>query len=189
MRKLNQIAILVLMLVPAWGYAQYTLDASSSSLVVEGTSTLHDWEIEAEGMKGTASIDASGKLETVKSLSFTVVVDGLKSHKSGMDKNTYKALNEEKYPNITYTLTKVNGITDAGGGKYKVSTTGNLSIAGTTKSVNMDVVATVSGTSVKFEGNYPMKMTQFDIEPPTAMLGSIKTGDEVTVKYTVNYKK
>jgi len=190
MKKLNQfIIILGMVLIPAGIYAQYSLQGGSSSLSIDGTSTLHDWTITAEGMKGSADIDLSSGLSGISDLNFSVVVEGLKSGKGGMDKNTYKALNEDKYPNITYSLQKVNSIKPAGSNTYTLATTGMLDIAGTKKPVNMNVTATVSGGTVKFEGSYPMKMTDFNIEPPTAMFGTIKTGDEITVKYTVNYKK
>ena len=190
MKKLNQfIIILGISLLPAGVFAQYELQTSSSKVEIDGTSTLHDWTITAEEMNGKASIETGNGLEGIKSLSFTVVVDGLKSGKGGMDKNTYNALNEDDYPNISYVLTKVNSINSTGSNTYKVSTTGTLDIAGTKKSINMDVTATVSGTTVKFEGEYPMKMTTFNVEPPTAMLGTIKTGDEVNIRFTVNYKK
>ncbi|MEJ2004990.1 MAG: YceI family protein [Cyclobacteriaceae bacterium] len=190
MKNLKQlILICAIGLLPAGVYAQYALQANSSKLSIDGTSTLHDWTITAEGMNGSASLDMGSGLEGISNLEFAVIVDELNSGKGAMDKNTYEALKESKYPNISYELTKVNSINDMGGNKYKLSTTGNLSIAGTKKAINMDVTATVSGSTVKFEGSYPMKMTDFNIEPPTAMFGTIKTGDEITIKYTVNYSK
>lgn len=185
---MKSIGILALLIVPLISWGQYTLDQASSSLVVAGTSTLHDWEIDAESIKGTASIDPAN-LDKLSNLKFTVIVEELESGKGAMNKNTYEALEEKDHPEITYTLTKVNNVTPAGSGKYKLSTTGNLSIAGTTKPVNMEVVATTSGSGVVFTGEYPMKMTTFNVDPPTAVFGTIKTGDEITIKFTVNYKK
>ena len=190
MKKLKLTFVIIGMsMLPAVLFAQYQLKPGSSSLSVDGTSTLHDWTITAEEMNGKASLKMGNSLEGIESLNFTVVVDELKSGKGAMDKNTYAALNEDKFPNISYVLTKVNGVDALGSNKYKLSTTGTLEIAGTKKTINMDVTATVSGNSVKFDGSYPMKMTDFNIEPPTAMFGTIKTGDEITIKYTVDYTK
>ena len=34
-------------------------------------------------------------------------------------------------------------------------------------------------------GAYPMKMTDFGIEPPTALLGTMTTGDDVTINFNL----
>ncbi len=182
------IGIFTLVLVPVLTWGQYKVDASSSELMIEGTSSLHDWEIEAEEIKGTARLDPAD-LEKLSDLKFSVVVKELKSGKGAMDKNTYEALKQEKHPEVTYTLTKINKITPAGSGTYKLSTSGNLTIAGTTRPVNMEVTARTSGSGVAFSGEYPLKMTTYNVDPPTAVFGTIKTGDEVTIKFNVNYKK
>jgi len=35
-------------------------------------------------------------------------------------------------------------------------------------------------------GSYKFKMSSFGIDPPRAMLGTIRTGDEVTIKFKIN---
>jgi len=165
---------------------KYTLNKQSSSLEVLGTSTLHDWEIEAEEMDGTAAISLENGLD-VSDLTFKVVVKSLKSGKSGMDKNTWSALEYKDHPNISYKLTNVEGVTSAGS-TYKLSTTGKLTIAGTSKTVKIPVEAKVNSGQVNFNGEIDFKMTDFEVDPPTALMGTIKTGDEITIKFNVNYK-
>lgn len=190
MKNLKKLfGIYVLIALPILAFGQFTLDAESSSLVISGTSSLHDWEIDAEEIKGSATINSTAQLKEIPKLSFTVTVEELESGKGAMNKNTYEALKEDKFPEVTYVLRKVNKIASAGNGSYTLSTTGDLTVAGTTKSITMDVKAIVKGSSVTFTGEYPMKMTMFNVDPPTAMFGTIKTGDEVTIKFNVNYKK
>ena len=38
-------------------------------------------------------------------------------------------------------------------------------------------------------GSYIMKMTDFGVDPPTAVFGTIKTGDEITIDYNLQLKK
>jgi len=38
-------------------------------------------------------------------------------------------------------------------------------------------------------GNEPMKMTDFGIEPPSALFGQIQTKDEIVVVFTLVYKQ
>ena len=165
----------------------YKLDPSNSTLLVEGTSTLHDWEENAEKLSGSAQmIVEANKLVEIKQLTFKVDVEGLKSEHSGMDTNTYNALNSKKYPEITYELTKINS-TKPGEKGIVLSTTGQLTIAGSTKNINMDVE--VMEGSVVFAGETTFKMSEYGVEPPTALMGTIKTGDELTIKFKVKYVK
>lgn len=167
---------------------EYTLQKSSSSLKVEGTSTLHDWELEAEELTGNASIVLKeGVVETINKLNFDVKVESLKSHKSGMDKNTYKALKSDQHPKISYLFTRVISITDTKDGQL-IKTGGKLTIAGMTKSTYLDVVAKTAG-GISFEGSTTFKMSDYGVEPPIALMGTIKTGDEVTIKFNVEYAK
>jgi hypothetical protein len=39
---------------------------------------------------------------------------------------------------------------------------------------------------MQISGSKKLKMTEFDMVPPTALMGTIKTGDEVTVTFNLN---
>jgi hypothetical protein len=39
-----------------------------------------------------------------------------------------------------------------------------------------------------FEGSLPLKMSDYNMKAPTAMLGVMKVGDQVTVKYNVTFE-
>jgi hypothetical protein len=43
----------------------------------------------------------------------------------------------------------------------------------------------ISGNRIQIKGSKKVKMTDFNISPPTAMLGTLKTGDEVTISFTL----
>src|SRR6056300_1104249 len=75
---------------------EFKLSNHESELTVFGTSSLHDWHITTEQQSGNIKfVDVeSGKIE---SLSLSVVAESLKSGKSSMDKNTYKALETDDY--------------------------------------------------------------------------------------------
>lgn len=168
----------------------FSLNNGASNLKVEGTSNLHDWEITAKEMQGNlkAQIE-NGQLVEINQLDFSVVAESLKSGKGGMDKNTYKALNTDKYKTINYELLKVNNLDCTSKTECKVTTTGYLTIAGTKKQVELVFDAKVTGDKVVLTGNKKIKMTDFKVDPPTAMFGTITTGDEVNVKFQAAYTK
>ncbi|MCO6493339.1 MAG: YceI family protein [Phaeodactylibacter sp.] len=152
---------------------------------VSGTSSLHDWESEATKVSADASLDLSGaQLEGINSLKVTVAAKGIVSPKGKiMDNKTYDALKADKYPNITFRLDKatVNG--------SAVQATGKLTIAGKTQTVSLNATSRMdSAGNITFSGSKAIKMTDYGMDPPTALMGTIKTGDEVTIKYELTLK-
>lgn len=168
----------------------FKLNEKASNLQVDGTSNLHDWTIEAKNMAGMLTVNIEdGKIIDVEELEFVVGAESLKSGKSGMDKNTYKALDTDKHSRITYNLTKVKDIDCAPNGKCKIQTQGYLNISGSKKLIDITFEAAVSGSNVILGGQTPIVMTEYGIDPPTAMFGTITTGDKVVVKFKSVFSK
>lgn len=168
---------------------QANLAVSESKLVVEGTSNIHDWTLEANEMKGTLNYTISDQqLSGIDKLELKVQVTGLKSGKNGLDKNAYKALESDDYADITYTLSKVESIRMQGDNEYKVLTKGYLNIKGSKKQVELSFDIQIKQGKVKIKGSKTLNMTAFGVEPPTALLGTIKTAEEVEILFDVVYK-
>jgi Uncharacterized conserved protein len=179
-------------LVPLTLAAQnFKLNNGEGKVSVTGTSTLHDWEEVAEQKSGTLVLDASGDLPTVSTLKFAVEAESLKSGHDGMDKNTYKALDTDKHKQISFQMLEVKSISPVVSASkgYKVVTMGNLTIAGKTNKVELAFNLTLNGDKVELVGKKAFKMTDFGVEPPKALLGTIKTGDEIEVHYNTIWTK
>ena len=166
----------------------FKLDNGQSRITVTGTSSLHDWEELAEQKSGAIALDLSGETPSIKSLVLVVEAESLKSGKSAMDKNTYKALNTDKYKQIAYTLERVKSISANGSG-HSVVAVGQLTISGKTNTIEIDLDLSVSGDIVSLKGSKPLKFTDFALEPPKALMGTIKTGDEIMVHFDTVWKK
>ncbi|WP_067032812.1 YceI family protein [Allomuricauda sp. CP2A] len=168
----------------------YTLNNSESEVTVTGTSTLHDWEEIAEQKSGSIALDNGGELPKISTLKFAVEAESLKSGKGAMDKNTYKALDTKKYNQIVFEMKNVKSVSPvtSASNKYKVVATGNLTISGTTNTVDLPFNLIINGDKVLLEGKKPLKMTDYNIEPPKALLGTITTGDEIEVHYNTVWK-
>lgn len=161
---------------------------AESKLKVLGTSNLHDWEIDAKAMSGksTMTIEA-GNLKAIKNLDFAVEVEQLKSGKNGMDNNTFKALNSKTYKTINYKLVSVTKITETSDGNFTVETQGDLIISGVSKRINQTFTVKIIGKKAIFSGKTKIDMTVYGVKPPTALMGTIKTGKDVTVDFKVTY--
>uniref|UniRef100_UPI003511425B YceI family protein n=2 Tax=Xanthomarina TaxID=1868329 RepID=UPI003511425B len=165
---------------------EYNLSNSDSELKVYGTSNVHDWEINANEQSGVIDLIYSNELE-INKLKIVIPAESLKSGKGGMDKNTYKALKTDKYKNITFSLTEIKSSTRLGDQKYKVKALGNLTISGVTKNVSIDFNLDINSNTIHIVGEKSIKMTDFNVEPPTALFGSITTGDEITIKFKTKF--
>jgi polyisoprenoid-binding protein YceI len=160
---------------------------------LSGTSTLHNWTMNAQNTTGEAQFGFKGtsesQLSTLKSLTFSLIVEDLKSGEKGLDKNAYKALKTDQYKDIDYKLTSAT-IMPEKDGKYLIKTQGKLTIAGVTREIAMDVFAVVNKDgSITCTGSDKLKMTDYQVKPPKFMLGAMKTGDDITLNYTLVYKK
>lgn len=166
----------------------YKLQTSNSKLSVEGTSTVHDWEIEANNFEAETSLKLNDDVVSeISNIAFTAPVDGLKSGKRIMDNKTHDALKEKKFPQITFSFKK-DGNVDFSGKTANVP--GELTIAGKTKEVQLSVDFDVE-TSSRFlvSGTVPLKMSDFGIDPPTAVMGTVKTDDEVVVSFNLEFQR
>jgi len=72
-----------------------------------------------------------------------------------------------------------------------ISAKGKLTIAGVSKDIWIAGITTVnpSDMSVQTTGSAKIKMSEFNVEPPSFMFGAMKTGDEIIVKFSLTLKK
>jgi polyisoprenoid-binding protein YceI len=173
----------IAMLIIVTAQAQdFVLKAAKAS--IQGTSSLHDWEstISQLDCKITFAIE-NNVLKTIKSAEVSIPVVGIKSTKGKMmDNKTYDAFLYEKNPTITFLLV-TSQLRPEGPGQA-LDASGYLTIAGTMKSVKLSGLAKVLPSGdVQLTLTKKIKMTDFKMEPPTAIMGTITVGDEVTLNF------
>lgn len=162
-------------------HAQETFTLKTVKASIKGTSSLHDWESEMTKVEFKGSLLKEGNVvKTIPTAEVKVLVEGIKSTKGKiMDNKTKDAFKYEKNPYITFVLTNAVVKTDG-----SVDATGNLTMAGATKAVKLVAKTKVLTTGdVQLTLSYKLKMTEYKMEQPTAMMGTITVGDEVTVLF------
>lgn len=183
------IAVSFVLLMVSWmGVVRFTNRAHQ--MTISGTSNIHDWSTNVESIKIQAEMElVNGFVSSVGTVAMSARVSSIKSDKGTiMDNKTKEALKGDKHPVIRYDLKQV----DIQERKDKVSllkTEGTLHIAGVTRPIKMDVFARqLPNNEVEVWGSHKINLNDYGMKAPTALMGSIKTGDEVTVAYSVILK-
>ena len=170
------------------GQTKYAI--SSSKIEVEGTSTLHNWTMTSDKSKCNASFNFNGNnIVSLTFLEFTVPVESLKSENKGLDKNAYKALKSSTYPEINFTSSnaKISKSADA----FSITLNGKLTISGVTKDVIVMALAKFNSNdkTISTTGSFKIKMSEYKVQRPSVMFGTIKASDEVVVKFNIKLAK
>ncbi|GGE33661.1 YceI family protein [Psychroflexus planctonicus] len=186
--RLHQIWIFIFLVASGFTLqAQEKFTISNHKILIEGTSNIHDWEMDVEKVNGFIEMKTENDEITISNMSLTIPVKSMKSGKGKMDSNTYEALKEKKNPNITFSFLETTKVEKTGNSTYKIDIKGKLTIAGNTQSVVIPIVIDTQKTNLT--ASYNLNMTDFGVDPPTAVFGTIKTGDAVSLNFNLNYTK
>ncbi len=163
----------------------YVAGPDSGRATVTGTSTLHDWKMTSKVIGGWVVVSSGQPKTELTTVDLSIEARSLKSTEgSGMDKNAYSALKSDKYPVIHYRLRQAQ-TDDPGqtsGGARRIDATGELTIAGVRRDIALQLLMEPQPNGqLLISTQTQLKMSDFGIKPPTAMLGMIKAGDQVTV--------
>ena len=193
-RYLTSLALSALFAIASSAYAQsvrLTVGADSK-LWVEGGSNLHDWSCKASSMDAAIEVDeaflktTAAPLTLLRKVQVKVPVRNLKCGSGKMESNLYKALKADDAPDISYIMASFDVVPGAASDSFTVKAVGALTVAGTEKTVNMDVAASrLADGSIRAEGALPLLMTDFGVKPPTALLGTLRTDNKITVKFSL----
>lgn len=160
------------------------LNPKTFSMTIYGTTNVHDFESKVTQASGTLVVDNA----KAQSLVVEIPVKGIKSKEKLMDTKTYEAFNAEKNPTITFKLTDASAL-QVNGSDISVTAVGNLTINGVTKKVSLKSTGKIVKPGVyEFKGSFALKMTDYKMSPPTAMMGMMKVGDAITLKYNVTFE-
>jgi polyisoprenoid-binding protein YceI len=133
----------------------------------------------------TANKDAA-VLKSITGANFKCRADALLSDNSIMDSKAHEALRAASYPEISFSNTACDRLTSSAG-NISGYITGDLSLAGKSKRIRIPFQGSLTNQTFIIEGSHDIRMSDFGIKPPTAMLGALKTGDEITIKFRLVY--
>ena len=117
-------------------------------------------------VSGTMTIDGTKLTAT----NITADMTQLTTNNSRRDGPARQALGTSQFPSATFVLTSPIDLGDAAstGAKTQVTATGDLTVHGVTKSVEIPLEAQLTGDTVVVVGSLPVTFSDFGITAPTA---------------------
>lgn len=159
-----------------------------SRLWVEGTSNKKkNWRAVAPEMTGSVSlVDKADAPPDLLSGSLTIsaekITGDVATGKFIMNRLIHEALKVKEHPQITYTLDSAAVVAD--GEPFALHTTGTLTLAGVSRSIEMTLTGERSEDGgLHVTGSYALTMTDYGIKPPSIRTLGYHVGKDVDVHF------
>jgi hypothetical protein len=157
-------------------------------MTIEGRSNWQSWSLEVKevGIQADLKITEKGFISLVGPVVLMANAAHISAPKpSLMDRNVVRALKADKHPNISFNLLQID-TRDLQHGVTLLKTKGMLNIAGVGKEIEMEVFArALPNTDVEIWGMKDLDMRDFDISPPTAFFGIIRSQGRVKINFDI----
>lgn len=192
---LNQIRptvlALCLLLTPVFVFAQQQAYVfHSGEIVVSGYTNNYNWKMKTDSAECKADIILLNRqMKAINSLSFSVPVNKLTSPNTYMDRIAHRTLKSYPFDKIYFHYVKSDISPWDDKDQYLIKASGNLTIAGVTQAIRMDLIATViSDGTITFAGNHKLKLSTYQVTPKKSWMGTLQTSDEVSVNFVIGVK-
>jgi polyisoprenoid-binding protein YceI len=176
----------------------YTLDASRSKFMANASPSGLLW------FKGhthhLAAGDFSGRVEltpqSITPASLRLVVKAASLHETGADftDQQKQIINKElhdivfhpdQYPDIVFQSTNVTAKPATSGGGYDVKLTGDLTLNGTTRRIEIPATVTLNGDEMRAVGKFGIDRDDFKVKATSAAHGTVRVSDHVKFEFDI----
>jgi hypothetical protein len=160
---------------------------TGSRLWLEGDSNLHAWSCDAKGVVPELRLERPAPTDPpvrIERASLQISVPLIECGNGKMNENLRKALKAEEHEHISFEVTGAEFIDTGTRGELEVLAKGKLTVAGTSRDLQFQVSGTDTGNgALRLTGRLTILMTDYGVQPPTAMLGLLKTKNEVLIRF------
>jgi polyisoprenoid-binding protein YceI len=99
-----------------------------------------------------------------------------------------KVLETDKYPEIVFDVSGVT-VNKTDGGQSNVMLNGQLTLHGVTRPQRVPATLAVTGDMLRAFGEFPLRQTDYNIKPVSAVGGGLKVKDEVKFTFDIVARK
>jgi hypothetical protein len=183
---------------------------AASAVVLEGSSNVTDWRcrgtsIDARMLVATSPDHINEVIDRVEDgnigvwmsnpsqgsfpaprFDLTVPVATFRCGNRVMESDMRRALKADTHPAVQFSFRQLRGGIqhDIDTGLYHAAIVGDLTLAGVTRTIDLTVSAQrLSRTSFRIRAFLPLRMTDFDVTPPSALFGAIRARNNLTVHF------
>lgn len=167
--------IILLLFIPGILSAQKRLESNQkdSFIQYEMSHPMHDWTAESKSSKAVILLDENS--EKITAVAVSVPVKSFDSKNANRDSHAFEVLEILKFPNISFTA---NNIEDHGN---KIIAKGNLNFHGIAKPLEITAQKSISGKTIKVEGEFAINIKDYEVSPPSLM--GIKTKEHIKINF------
>jgi polyisoprenoid-binding protein YceI len=169
---------------------QQTFVYHSGEIEVSGFTNNYNWKMKTDSVECKALITLQNRqLKAINNLNFTVPVQKLSSPNTYMDRIAHRTLKSYPFDKIYFKYVKSEVQPWKDKDQYLVKASGNLTIAGVTQAIKMDLIATViNDGTIAFSGTHQLKLSTYQVVPKKTLMGTLNTSDDVTVTFVIGVK-
>jgi hypothetical protein len=167
---------------------RYSIE-QGSQLSIQGTTNVNSFECFSKQAFNQQAVQLAIDPVT-KAVSFDravlhIKVKELDCDNSKMNADLCDALNYERFPNITIKLHDAKLVSGSISSEWsEIIVNATLKITDQERRVELRAKGKiVDGGRYRFVANKALKMTDFGVEPPTALMGLIRVRDEITINF------
>lgn len=187
---LSFLSILMLLGSHSAGEKKHYLIESGSKLYLKGTSNVNKFTCDCEDQYDGQILEAerNGGYVRYRNVDLILKSKNFDCHNRKIDKDMQKALKADDYPYIKVSLIDTwqdpKCLNSQCQDWFDVKANVKITIANVTKTQSIDAKAKVLGSNrFQLQGQSPMQMSAFGIEPPEALMGMIKVNDWITFHF------
>ena len=153
-----------------------------SGVVIEGSSNVSSFACRAGSVDGRGRVAETGKLRTEVLL--IIPVRSLDCGNPRMNADLFAALKADDHPTIRFEMDGATVVGYRSSGSVELEVSGTITVAGVARNVQTRVVGDrLAEGHFRAAGAIRLSMSDFEIDPPTALLGLVRTRDRINVRF------
>lgn len=166
------------------------LSVTSSDFLLEGSANIGDWNCSQEAAEGTMKVTHGEDGKQIQSLEVSIPVEEFsnceppRGSASSMESSLHDYLEAEDHPYITFDLNRIHPDNLQDQNEFY----GDLTVAGVSKTIRATVTPNSQNGNITLSGAQDLNMTDFEIDPPTALLGAVRAREDVKVDFELTFE-
>ena len=164
--------------------ALYTV-RPASQFWIDGTSTVSSFTCAASDVVGFGSVEETTAREAELEAEVVIPVRAFDCGVRQMNSDLYEALKGRAYPAVRFALNRAEVLASEPGADWTpVRVWGTITLAGEQRPVTVTARGQrLPNGRVRIQGRHALRMTDFNIEPPTGLLGLVRAHDDIVVRF------